>query len=232
MNDDLKTSQNGLEFISKWEACILKPYKDIAGLRTIGVGHLILPNENFPDGMSIAHEKALEILGVDVGKCEAAIKNGIKVTLNQNQFDALVSFGFNCGVGVYTKSGVADVLKTGNYDSVPSQMLKWNKAKVSGILQPVSGLTARRQSEGQLFMKKINGNEASPDAFVAWTKTSLAEAQTILKKIGLYTKSIDGIWGPGTKLAIEKFESNIGVALSDSSKGVTVEVLNELKKSA
>ena len=45
MNDDLKTSKSGLEFITKWEGCILKPYKDIAGLRTIGVGHLIKPGE-------------------------------------------------------------------------------------------------------------------------------------------------------------------------------------------
>ena len=66
INDAMSTSKNGLEFISKWEGCILKPYKDIAGLRTIGVGHLIKPGENFPDGVEITKEKALEILANDV----------------------------------------------------------------------------------------------------------------------------------------------------------------------
>lgn len=155
VNDHLKTSHDGLEFIAKWEGCILKPYKDIAGLRTIGIGHLILPGENFPDGVAITREQAFELLAKDVAKCEVAIKKAIKVPLNQNQFDALVSFGFNCGTGVYTTSGACKALNNGEYEKVAPRLLDWSKAKINGVLQTVKGLYNRRKSEGELFDKLV-----------------------------------------------------------------------------
>lgn len=181
MNDNMKTSPAGLEFISKWEGCILKPYKDIAGLRTIGIGHLILPSENFPDGVSITKEQALELLAKDVEKCEVAIKKNIKVALNQNQFDALCSFGFNCGTGVYATSSACKALNEGRYNDVPGLLLLWSKARVNGVLQTSKGLLNRRESEGQLFMKPVEVAVAAPDTLSdaeksvveGWISTSL-----------------------------------------------------------
>lgn len=231
MNDSLKTSNGGLEFISNWEGCILKPYKDIAGLRTIGIGHLIKPDENFPDGVSITKERALEILAEDVKLCEDAIKKNIKVPLNQNQFDALVSFGFNCGVGVYSNSGVAAALNAGRYSDVPTQLLNWSKAKINGVLQVVQGLYNRRKSEGQLFMKSAASSQpVAADPIVQWTKDELRLAQEKLKKLGLYSLSVDGLWGPGTNAGITSFASSIGVTLSNPANGIPASVLNELKK--
>lgn len=154
MNESLKISHAGLKFISDWEGCVLKPYRDIAGYRTIGVGHLITAGESFPDGIEISLEKALQILAVDVQKCEKAIKNSIKVELNQNQFDALCSFGFNCGTGVYTSSGACKMLNQGNYDQVPVRLLDWSKARIKGVLKVSPGLYNRRKSEGQLFARQ------------------------------------------------------------------------------
>lgn len=227
MNDDLKTSKNGLEFITKWEGCILKPYKDVAGLRTIGVGHLIKPNENFPDGVSITMEKALEILSKDVEQCESSIKKNFKTPLNQNQFDALVSFGFNCGVGVYSNSGVANAVKATEFDKVPARMLEWNKARVGGVMQEVKGLTNRRKAEGELFMKPADGSILS-NFPVPWTKESLADAQSKLQKLGLYTLRVDGLWGPGSSRAVTEFANQTGISLIDPSKGVPQQFLTEL----
>jgi len=156
MSSVLKTSLAGLDFIAKWEGCVLKPYRDIAGLRTIGIGHLIKSEENFPDGVEITREKALELLAQDVGLCEAAIKKSIKVPLNQNQFDALVSFGFNCGVGVYSTSTACKLLNEGKYDQVPNALLMWSKAKINGQMTTVQGLYNRRKSEGELFSKVVD----------------------------------------------------------------------------
>jgi len=238
MNENLSTSKEGLEFIANWEGCVLKPYKDIAGLRTIGIGHLIKPGEDFPDGVAITKEKALEILAEDVKLCEDAIKKHIKVVLNQNQFDALVSFGFNCGTGVYTNSGASAALNAGKYADVPAQLLSWSKARINGALQTVQGLYNRRKSEGQLFMKPVATGAVAPAPVpvapypvVPWTKDVLKEVQEKLKKLGLYSKAIDGIWGPGTQAGIVNFASSIGVILQDPSKGVPTSVLNELKKS-
>lgn len=227
MNDNLKTSKNGLEFITKWEGCVLKPYKDVAGLRTVGVGHLIGANENFPDGVSITMERALELLSKDVEKCEVSIKKNFTSSLNQNQFDALVSFGFNCGVGVYSNSGVANAVKTGEFDKVPARLLEWNKARVNGVLQEVKGLTSRRKSEGDLFMKPADGTIIS-NFPVPWTKDSLADVQTKLQKLGLYSLRVDGIWGPGSNRAVTEFANRNGISLIDPSKGVSQQFLTEL----
>jgi len=156
MNDDLKTSHAGLEFTSGWEGCILKPYLDIARKRTIGIGHLIRPGENFPDGVFITKDRALEILGSDLAKCEAAIKKFITVPLNQNQWDALIDFAFNCGTGVYTSSGACKALNAGQYDQVPTRLLDWDKAVVNGVKTANKGLYNRRKSEGELFMKSVD----------------------------------------------------------------------------
>lgn len=213
INDSMVTSKNGLEFISKWEGCVLKPYKDIAGLRTIGVGHLIKPGENFPDGVEITKEKALEILASDVKLCEDSIKTRIKVPLNQNQFDALVSFGFNCGTGVYVLSDACKALNEGKYDEVPQRLLVWSKAKINGVLQVNQGLYNRRKSEGELFSKSVSQSAQQTVKMVDWTKESLTEAQTILAKLGLYTAKIDGLWGPSTSAALIKFAESKNLKL-------------------
>jgi lysozyme len=215
MNDDLKTSQNGLEFLAKWEGCILKPYKDIAGLRTIGIGHLIKPGENFPDGVAITHEKALEILSGDVSLCENAIKQNVPVALNQNQFDALVSFGFNCGTGVYSKSSVATCLKAGDLSSVPSKLLEWSKARINGVMQTNQGLYNRRKSEGELFLKPVGAEDD-----VVWNRSLLIDAQSRLKKLGLYQIAVDGIWGPSTESAVVQFAANNSIVLTSPAHGV------------
>jgi lysozyme len=231
MNENLTTSKNGLEFISNWEGCFLKPYKDIAGLRTIGIGHLIKPGENFPDGVEITKERALELLAQDVKLCEDAIKKHIKVPLNQNQFDALVSFGFNCGTGVYSNSGVSRSLNAGDYAKVPDMLLLWSNAKVNGVHRRVQGLYNRRLSEGQLFMRPVPQQQpASADPIVPWSKDGLREAQEKLKKLGLYSKVIDGLWGPGTLAGITSFASSLGVTLQNPRSGVPASVLNELSK--
>jgi lysozyme len=218
MNDDLKTSKSGLEFITKWEGCILKPYKDIAGLRTIGVGHLIKPGEKFPDGVEISKEKALEILSNDVSLCENSIKLRIKVPLNQNQFDALVSFGFNCGTGVYLLSDACKALNEGKYKEVPSRLLVWSKTKINGVLQVNQGLYNRRKSEGELFSKPVSGSQKT--SISPWTKEDLEKAQTILKKMSLYDGKIDGIYGPKTESSIQKFAESKNLCLANISAGL------------
>lgn len=226
----MKTSKDGLEFIAVWEGCILKPYKDIAGLRTIGIGHLIKPTENFPDGVEITKEKALELLASDVKACEDAINKNIKVELNQNQFDALVSFGFNCGVGVYTTSEACKLLNKGNYVDFPEKILSWSKATINGAKVVVKGLYSRRISEGKLFSTPVDSLENV--AMMQWDQQSLKKAQEKLRKLGLYTKSIDGVWGPGTEAALIQFSMQKNMITGpDMSKQVPLELYESLEGS-
>lgn len=222
----MKTSKNGLEFIAKWEGCVLKPYKDIAGLRTIGVGHLIKPGENFPDGVEITEEKAFELLAADVKICEEAVNKHIKVPLNQNQFDALISFGFNCGTGVYTSSEACKILNYGNYNDFPDKILSWSKVTMNGVKVTSKGLYNRRVAEGKLF--------TLPDGeiMMSWNPTSIKEAQEKLKSLGLYMKSVDGIWGPGTEFAIKAFATEKAIDAGQSpNKQIPVRLFEALKES-
>lgn len=230
-NQNLKTSQNGLDFLARWEGCILKPYKDVAGLRTIGVGHLITPNENYPDGVAITKEKAMQILAIDVGKCEIAIKKSFSsIALTQNMFDVLVSFGFNCGVGVYTNSGVAKCISSGNFAGVPERLLDWSKARVNGVLTVVPGIYNRRRAEGELFLLGSGVSPVwAPGTTSTWTKESITSAQTKLKNSGLYKGNVDGLWGPNTSAAVTEFakQKNIstGSDLQNSPPVVLIEAL-------
>lgn len=148
MNEHLTTSQRGLEFITKHEGIVLHVYRDVAGLDTIGVGHLIKPGEHFT---TITRDEAFALLAIDVKKCETAIRSNVRVPLSQNQFDALVSFLFNVGTGPIVKSGVATELNAGHYDKVPAKLLEWCKARVNGQVVVVKGLESRRKAEAALF---------------------------------------------------------------------------------
>jgi lysozyme len=148
MPNTMTTSQNGLNFISQWEGCVLHIYKDVAGLPTIGIGHLIKNGESFS---TITKEQALDLLAKDVKLCEDAINKNIKVELNQNQFDALISWSFNCGVGVLQSSTLVKRLNDGFYEEVPSHLLDWCKATINGKIAVNQGLYNRRKSEGELW---------------------------------------------------------------------------------
>lgn len=166
-----KTSKNGLDFIAKWEGCVLNPYLDVAGLWTIGIGKLILPNDRFSTitneqvksllsskdknhpvaKIKIPKEEAFNLLESEVKKCEDAINKWIKVPLNGNQFDALVSWSFNCGVGVLKTSTLSKRLNAGFYDEVPTHLANWCKGTVNGKSVVIKGLLLRRQAEGELW---------------------------------------------------------------------------------
>lgn len=141
------TSKNGIALIKKFEGFRSKVYKDIAGKNTIGYGHLILPNENL---VSITEFQAEELLKKDLGIAEQAVNRLIVVTINQNQFDALVSFAFNLGVRSLQMSTLRKLLNMSEYKNASKEFLKWCKSKGKVI----DGLYKRRVEEMNLFLKE------------------------------------------------------------------------------
>lgn len=230
MNEDLKTSRAGLELIAKWEGCVLKPYKDIAGILTVGFGHVVRPGDHFPVGVSITREQALDILASDVQICETAIHRDFSVALNQNQFDALVSFGFNVGTGTYKTSGVGAAVNAGDFDRVPAEMLKWCKARVNGVMKEVEGLKNRRRHEGEVFSRPVDDAPETIPVIVRWTKDVATDVQGRLQSLGHYPppKKIDGIPGPGTRAGLVAFANENGVPVGDVSLGVPADLMSLL----
>lgn len=156
----LRVSKHGREFITAHEGEILKVYLDPVGLPTMGVGHLLTDEEKakYPVGSVITRGVSQEFLERDLRRFENAVNTLVKVPINQNQFDALVSFAFNVGEANFKRSSVLRHLNAGLYAKAADAFLAWNKSK--GKVLP--GLTRRRKEERDLFLTPSEAGAVHP----------------------------------------------------------------------
>lgn len=155
MANPSKVSSAGIEEIVKHEGEILEVYEDPVGLPTLGVGHLLTPSElrAMPVGTKITKAQSREYLRKDLARFERCVTDAVRVSINQNQFDALVSLAFNIGEANFEKSSVLRLLNRRNYLDAANAFRLWNKARKNGELVVLKGLTRRRESERALFLK-------------------------------------------------------------------------------
>lgn len=140
----MKLSEKGRALLIQLEGKRNHVYEDVAGLKTIGVGHLLKPGESMT---VLTDEQVDELLTKDLDRFERVVSMRVYVPMNQQQFDALVIFAFNVGAVAFLKSTLLNVLNHGDYENVPDQLMRWNKA--GGKV--VAGLTNRRQAEVKLW---------------------------------------------------------------------------------
>lgn len=144
----MKISDHGIAFIKRWEGVRLRAYRCSANVLTIGVGHTAAMGDPKPvDGMKITEAEAEAILRRDLGSIERDVEKAVTVHVNQRQFDTLVSFVFNVGIGAFRKSTLLKKLNASRYDEVPSELMKWTRA--GGRV--VQGLVNRRKAEADLW---------------------------------------------------------------------------------
>lgn len=139
----MKTSEKGIELIKDFEKCKLKAYKALPSEQywTIGYGHY---GADVVQGMTISQADADEFLKRDLGKSEKYVeKTGLQ--LNQDQFDALVSFTYNCGPGNLLKLVAGRTIP-----QIGTAILKYNKAGGKVL----KGLKRRREAEYNLYFGK------------------------------------------------------------------------------
>jgi lysozyme len=137
------TSEEGKSLLKKFEGCELEAYQCSANVWTIGYGH----TADVKEGDAINQDEAEQLLIEDLVEFEGYVNNAVTVPLKQNQFDALVCWTYNLGVGNLNSSTMLKVLNKGEYDKVPSEMARWNKANG----EVLAGLERRRKAEGLLF---------------------------------------------------------------------------------
>jgi|TARA_X000000950_G_scaffold279175_1_gene371341 lysozyme len=142
----MKISAEGLALIKKFEGCELEAYQDAVGVWTIGYGHI----KGVKEGMTITKQQAEEMLEEELIEYENYVKEAVKYQLDQCMFDALVSWTYNLGPSNLNSSTLLKVLNAGDYDGVPEQIKRWNKAG-GKVLQ---GLVRRREAEALLFEGK------------------------------------------------------------------------------
>jgi lysozyme len=156
----VKVSQKCIEQIKKDEGVRNRPYQCPALLYTVGVGHVIDPSHAkvpfanrkqlpIPDGWDrvLSAEEIDEILRKDLNRFEAGVLRLIKVKLTQGQFDGLVSFSFNVGLGNLQNSTLRMKLNRGDYVGAAEQFLVWTKAGGKVL----KGLVIRRTHEKEMF---------------------------------------------------------------------------------
>ena len=144
-------SYKGINLITSFEGFRNKPYLDVIGKCTIGYGTTIYPNgvKVSMNDKPITLDQAKEYLNHDLQKFIKGVNELTGTTkLNQNQFDALVSFAYNCGLGNLKASTLLKLVKAmPTSEAIFNQFLRWNKAGGKEI----SGLTRRRKAEAELY---------------------------------------------------------------------------------
>lgn len=144
-------SSQGLQLISGFEGFSATIYPDVAGYDTIGFGHKLVSGENEKFRNGINRDQGLALLRTDARTAENHVRSAVKALLNQNEYDALVSFTYNLGGGAFRGSTLLKKLNAGNYDGASDEFPRWNRA--GGRV--VDGLTERRRKERILFRGEL-----------------------------------------------------------------------------
>jgi lysozyme len=141
-------SAAGLATVKEFEGLRLKAYKCPAAVWTIGYGHTSAAGApNVTPDLVITKDEAEGILKDDMEQYEAGVRKYVKVGLTQNQFDALVDFAYNAGVGALAKSTLLKKVNAEKFDEVPAEFMKWTK----GGGKELPGLVRRRRAEVKLW---------------------------------------------------------------------------------
>ena len=146
----MKTGHSGIALIKKYEGFRGKPYLDPVGIPTIGYGATYYPNGKkvTMQDREITEKEATELLQNMLGEYEKGVKKEIQRELNQNQFDALVSFAYNLGNGALASSTLAKRINSNPCDpDISKQFERWNKAGGKVL----AGLVRRRKEEAKLY---------------------------------------------------------------------------------
>jgi lysozyme len=196
----MKVSRKGLESIKRHEGSRNRMYKDPVGLPTIGVGHLLTRSELTSGKIVISSQvvhwregltdrQVTDLLAQDIHKFEEAVNKSILVTLNQNQFDALVSLAFNIGEGAFQKSTLLRKLNAKDFGGAADQFLRW----IYSAGRKLPGLVTRRKEERALFLSApkeqpvepppppVEANGPAPEPPVSEAPTSTPETPPMPK---------------------------------------------------
>lgn len=176
----MNISPTGLQFIKNYEGCRLTAYKPVLTEQywTIGWGHY---GADVIKGSTITQFQADSIFYNDIQKYVTGVNNLLKIDVSQNQFDALVSFAYNCGIGGLQNSYLLQYVNRGKFQAAADEFPKFCHGAGGVVLQ---GLLTRRNKEREIFL--------TPDAGGDEMKLADTEIDFILDVLGSYWHDMDG----------------------------------------
>jgi lysozyme len=146
----VRVSKRGIELIKHFEGVRNRPYKCAANLYTVGVGHLIGDGKSLPESWNrtFTQEEINGLLKSDLNRFELGVSKMLpNVRLRQCEFDCLVSFAFNLGLGTFQRSTLRQALLRGDKEAAIESLLKYCRA--GGRV--LKGLQLRREAEAKMF---------------------------------------------------------------------------------
>lgn len=215
-------NEAGLKLLKTFEGCKLIAYDDGGRVWTCGFGH----TAGVYEGMSITQAQADEWLRHDIEKFESYVEEAVEVSVNDDQFSALVCFCFNVGPGSegFGGSTLLRLLNQGDYAGAAQQFVRWNKVNGEAWI----GLTRRRLAEQALFLSKpwefartYNGpaeiastNTVQPTLTRTLKLTDpymrgedVRQLQLALKRFGINLEP-DGVFGQATEAGVRRFQED------------------------
>lgn len=148
--ESMSVSNKGVDLICEFEGKRLAAYDDGVGVWTIGFGTIKYPNGvRVKKGDTCTLEQAKDYMRHDLIEFEHTVNSSVKVPLNQNQFDALVSLAYNIGSSAFKSSTLVKKLNTGDYQGAADQFNVW----INAGGKRMQGLVNRRDREKLLFLR-------------------------------------------------------------------------------
>ena len=153
------TSDEGISFLKLREGFRASAYKDQAGVWTIGYG----TTSGVKPGDTITEERALETLLIHVQRIEDFLRRVVTIPLQQNQYDALVSFIYNVGENAFQNSQIHQMINHNCLSHIPYMMMRWKWVTINGQKVESLGLLDRREKEGYLWaIERTQPDNQSP----------------------------------------------------------------------
>ena len=150
----MTASQKCVDLVKHFEGLFLEAYVCPAGVMTIGYGSIMWPDgTRIQKGQKVTPDAAEKLLMWELNKKGTVINSYIKNTkINQDQFDSLLSFAYNLGLGNLNSSTLLKKVRLNPNDpTIRDEFMKWTKARVGGKLTELRGLVRRRKAEADLY---------------------------------------------------------------------------------
>lgn len=225
----MKLSKNGINLVREFEGYHKKlpngdctTYYCPAGVLTIGYGC----TEGIRKGEIWTHDQAIAALRKELKRFEDAVNRLVTTEINQNQFDALVSFAYNCGEGALAKSSLLRLVNKGDFEGAARQFGNWTRG--GGRVLP--GLVRRRAAEAALFRTapELNNKPDMPQAVDEPQQTTFImtgyKSGTVWSQITAALAVVAGMLTDWAKNLWDLVMWAIGIApevYSDAKEGIT-----------
>ena len=212
VDERMKISEKGLSMIERFEGCLLKASNKLDGVWTIGYGQTgSYYGKRVRRGMTTTKALAHAWLrDHSIKTYEDAVTQAVKVPLNQNQFDALVSFAYNVGVGALKQSTTLRKLNAGDYAGAADALTMWTKCNGKVL----AGLVRRRKEERALFLTPVTQPQTGNTDLIR--KGDRGDDVKLLQhRLNLlgWQLTEDSIWGVQTDSAVRGYQYRAGLTV-------------------